>query len=134
MQIAIKTGPQSEDNTNGKGSGPRESENAIPPGMYYEKSEESEEDYDNWNKFKQDKFSATSVSEQNTNLIKRGAIFLKCLTILVTTSVVLVGGVVSKGLVVLMLAQIKPPTQSERLCVVINLVQFQYNFTTRLKF
>ena len=58
--------------------------------------------------------STPSTSEKNTDLIKKGAIFLKAVTIPVTFLVVLAGGVVSKGLIVFMLSQVKPPTNSDR--------------------
>ena len=69
---------------------------------------------DNWDRPGEDPPDKLSNSEKHTGLIKKGAIFLKCVTVLVTTLVVLVGGVVSKGLIVLMLSQVKPPENSDR--------------------
>ena len=72
------------------------------------------EENENWDQFTQNEFSAGSASEKHTDLIKKAAVFLKCITIVITTSVVFTGGLLSKALVVFMVAQVQKPTPDER--------------------
>ena len=82
------------------------------PGIF--KFEMPKEENENWDQFTQNEFSAGSASEKHTDLIKKAAVFLKCITIFITTSVVFVGGLLSKALVVFMVAQVQKPTPDER--------------------
>ena len=100
-QVEIPSTPQPRGNT----------DQPCGDGPYYKEQVEKRED---WDKPDEDPPDKLSDSEKHTGLIKKGAIFLKCVTVLVTTLVVLVGGVVSKGLIVLMFSQVKPPENSER--------------------
>ena len=56
--------------------------------------------------FVQNESSAGSASEQHTDFIKKASIGLKLLAILISFSVVLVAGCVSKGALFFMIAQI----------------------------
>ena len=80
-------------------------------GIYYKKPEEEIED---WDSPRANEFPNRSSSEKHNDFIKKGAVFLKCITILVTTSAVLAGGVISKGLIIFMVSRVKPPVHSER--------------------
>ena len=78
----------------------------IPEEFQYEMPKD---EVKSWDQFTQNEFAQGSASEKHTNLIKKAAILLKCVTIVVTFTAVIVGGVVSKGMVFFMLAQVKMP-------------------------
>ena len=80
-------------------------------GIYYKKPEELPED---WDPARANEFPKTSSSEKHNDFIRKGAVFLKCITILITTSAVLAGGVISKGLIIFMVSRVKQPTHSDR--------------------
>ena len=67
-----------------------------------------------WDKFTSNEAEASSASEAHTDLIKKASVCLKMMTIFICFSVVLGAGVVAKGALFFMLAQVQNNTVNGR--------------------
>ena len=75
------------------------------------------EETKSWDVFKQTEQANGSASERHTDFFKAASIFLKLITMLITFSVVLLGGAVSKSAIFYIISQMSTKTPDLEYCM-----------------